>query len=250
MIPSAALAGIAYLLALTVAANLQRNHMTSGFGFWNEPAGFDISQSLIEYNSSTSTYGRAFWVGLTNTLLVACIGIVLATVVGFVIGIAQLSSNWLVARLAAGYVQLVRNVPLEEYRFSSAMARRPVKVTVLSPDRISQRFDWQQSKSVYPNMDAFLADVVAITRQIIRQLVDAGCRYIQIDAPGYTAYADKVSLERMRSRGEDPDENMARSIAAVRATAPRSWRGWAATARTCSGARTGSPSPTTWRRTS
>jgi 5-methyltetrahydropteroyltriglutamate--homocysteine methyltransferase len=111
-------------------------------------------------------------------------------------------------------LSLKRNVPLEEYRFASAAAKRPVKVTVLSPDRISQRFDWQQSKAIYPDMDAFLADVVAITRQIIGGLVEAGCRYIQIDAPGYTAYVDKVSLERMRSRGEDPDENMARSIAA------------------------------------
>jgi 5-methyltetrahydropteroyltriglutamate--homocysteine methyltransferase len=115
-------------------------------------------------------------------------------------------------------LKLVRNVPLQEYEFSSKAATSPVKVTVLSPDRISQRFDWQQSKSVYPDMDAFLADVVAITRQIIGELVEAGCRYIQIDAPGYTAYVDKVSLERMRARGEDPDENMARSIAADNAT--------------------------------
>lgn len=87
-------------------------------------------------------------------------------------------------------------------------------MTVLSPDRISQRFDWQNSTDVYSDMDAFIADVVAITRQIIGELVRAGCRYIQIDAPGYTAYVDKVSLERMRSRGEDPDKNMERSIAA------------------------------------
>jgi 5-methyltetrahydropteroyltriglutamate--homocysteine methyltransferase len=111
-------------------------------------------------------------------------------------------------------LKLVRNVPLEEYQFSSRLASRPVKVTVLSPDRISQRFDWQNSTTVYPDMDAFMADVVAITRQIIAGLVAAGCRYIQIDAPGYTAYVDKVSLERMRSRGEDPDKNLARSIAA------------------------------------
>jgi 5-methyltetrahydropteroyltriglutamate--homocysteine methyltransferase len=115
-------------------------------------------------------------------------------------------------------LRLTRNVPLGEYRFSSTIAARPVKVTVLSPDRISQRFDWQQSKTVYADMDAFLADVVAITRQIISGLVEAGCRYIQIDAPGYTAYVDKVSLDRMRARGEDPDENMARSIAADNAT--------------------------------
>jgi methionine synthase II (cobalamin-independent) len=111
-------------------------------------------------------------------------------------------------------LRLMRNVPLREYAFSSRIASNPVKVTVLSPDRISQRFDWQQSTSIYADMDAFLADVVAITRQIIGELVAAGCRYIQIDAPGYTAYADKVSLERMRSRGEDPEQNMARSIAA------------------------------------
>ena len=111
-------------------------------------------------------------------------------------------------------LRLIRNVPLEEYRFSSKLTARPVKVTVLSPDRISQRFDWQNSTAIYPDMDAFMADVVAITRQIIGELVKAGCRYIQIDAPGYTAYVDKVSLDRMRSRGEDPDKNMERSIAA------------------------------------
>jgi 5-methyltetrahydropteroyltriglutamate--homocysteine methyltransferase len=111
-------------------------------------------------------------------------------------------------------LRLIRNIPLEEYRYSSKLTARPVKVTALSPDRISQRFDWQNSTAIYPDMDAFMADVVAITRQIIGELVKAGCRYIQIDAPGYTAYVDKVSLDRMRSRGEDPDKNMERSIAA------------------------------------
>src|SRR5579871_6432184 len=106
------LAAVAYLLEESVRANLARNHLASGFAFWDRLAGFDISQTLIDYSSSTSTYGRAFLVGLVNTLVVAVIGIVLATIVGFVIGIARLSSNWLVAHLAAGYVQLVRNVPL------------------------------------------------------------------------------------------------------------------------------------------
>jgi 5-methyltetrahydropteroyltriglutamate--homocysteine methyltransferase len=81
-------------------------------------------------------------------------------------------------------------------------------------DRITQRFDLQNSRDVYRNMDEFLADVVGISRDIIRGLIQAGCRYISIDAPGYTAYVDSVSLERMRSRGEDPDENLQRSIAA------------------------------------
>ena len=111
-------------------------------------------------------------------------------------------------------LRLARNVPLDEYKFTSTLTDRPVKATVLSPDRISQRFDWQNSTAVYPDMDAFVADVVVITRQIIRELVDAGCRYIQVDAPGYTAYVDQVSLDRMRSRGEDPKRNLERSIAA------------------------------------
>lgn len=115
-------------------------------------------------------------------------------------------------------LRLIRNVPLREYQFSSKAASRPVKVTVLSPDRISQRFAWESSKAIYKDMDAFLADVVDIARQIIRGLIEAGCRYIQIDAPGYTAYVDKVSLDRMRARGEDPEENLARSIAADNAT--------------------------------
>jgi 5-methyltetrahydropteroyltriglutamate--homocysteine methyltransferase len=111
-------------------------------------------------------------------------------------------------------LRLRRNVPLSEYRFTSALTDKPVKATVLSPDRISQRFDWQNSLAIYPDMDAFLADVVAITRQMVRELIDAGCRYVQIDAPGYTAYVDQVSLDRMRSRGEDPKRNLERSIAA------------------------------------
>src|ERR1700761_5910530 len=97
---------------VNAAQNLARANIASGFGFWNNTAGFDISQTLIAYSSSTSTFGRAFWVGLLNTLLVAGLGIVLATVLGFVVGIARLSRNWLVAHLAGGYVELVRNVPL------------------------------------------------------------------------------------------------------------------------------------------
>src|SRR6202167_492045 len=92
--------------AFNVAQNLARAHIASGFGFWNNTAGFDISQSLIDYSPSTSSFGRAFWVGLLNTLLVAAIGIVLATALGFIIGIARLSRNWLVARLAGAYVEL------------------------------------------------------------------------------------------------------------------------------------------------
>src|SRR5215467_2815585 len=95
-----------------VVANLARNRITSGFGFLDQTAGFDISQTLIEYSVQTSTYGRAFWVGLLNTLLIAGLGIVLATLLGFVIGIARLSSNWLLRNIARGYVEVIRNIPL------------------------------------------------------------------------------------------------------------------------------------------
>src|SRR6516164_3607547 len=104
--------GLAYAAFVNAADNLAKAHIASGFRFWDNTAGFDISQTLIDYSSSTSTFGRAFWVGLLNTLLVASLGIVLATVLGFAIGIARLSRNWLVARLAGGYVELVRNIPL------------------------------------------------------------------------------------------------------------------------------------------
>jgi 5-methyltetrahydropteroyltriglutamate--homocysteine methyltransferase len=111
-------------------------------------------------------------------------------------------------------LRLSRNAPLEEYRFVSRVAQRPAKVTLIGPDRISQRFDWQNSSSIYSNMDEFMADVVKIEREMIAALVAAGCRYIQIDAPGYTAYVDKPSLDAMRARGENPDENFSRSLRA------------------------------------
>src|SRR6202051_556346 len=104
--------GLAVAAAHNAAQNLARANIAHAFACSNNTAGFDISQTLIDYSSSTSTFGRAFWVGLLNTLLVAGIAIVLATVLGFAIGIARLSRNWLVSHLAAGYVELIRNVPL------------------------------------------------------------------------------------------------------------------------------------------
>lgn len=104
--------GLGYGAAYNAAQNLAHANIASGFGFWNNTAGFDIDQTLIDYSSSTSTFGRAFWVSLLNTLLVAGLGIVFATILGFIIGIARLSRNWLVARLAGGYVELIRNIPL------------------------------------------------------------------------------------------------------------------------------------------
>ena len=91
--------------------NLDRQGIASGFGFLEKPAGFGIPQTLIDYNE-LSPNSRVFWVGLLNTMLVAAVGIFLATIVGFAIGLARLSSNWLLARLATVYIEIIRNVPL------------------------------------------------------------------------------------------------------------------------------------------
>jgi len=104
-----AFAGVAVWNAID---NLARTKIASGFGFWNVTAGFDIDQTLIAYSAQSSTYGRAFWVGLLNTLLVAALGIVFATILGFLIGLGRLSHNWLLSRLAAFYVETIRNLPL------------------------------------------------------------------------------------------------------------------------------------------
>jgi general L-amino acid transport system permease protein len=91
--------------------NLRRQGIAAGFGFLDRTAGFDIGFSLIDY-SAVSTYAQAFLVGLLNTLLVAALGLVLATILGFIIGLARLSTNWLVARLGLVYIETVRNIPL------------------------------------------------------------------------------------------------------------------------------------------
>ncbi|MCU4180369.1 amino acid ABC transporter permease [Bosea sp. BH3] len=93
--------------------NLRAQKIASGFGFWHNPAGFDVNQKLIPFSASSgSTYGQAFLVGLLNTLLVAALGIVFATVLGFLVGVGRLSHNWVVAKLATIYVEVIRNLPL------------------------------------------------------------------------------------------------------------------------------------------
>ena len=106
-----AVVALVWFFVATAQANLERLHISSGFGFLDTTAGFGIIQTLISYTEQSS-YGRAFLVGLLNTLAVAGIDIVLATLLGFVIGVARLSRNWLIARLAAGYVEILRNIPL------------------------------------------------------------------------------------------------------------------------------------------
>jgi general L-amino acid transport system permease protein len=100
-----------YTIVNNALTNLDARGIATGFAFLAQPAGFGIGQSLIEY-SELDTYGRTFFVGLLNTALVSFLGIILATIIGFIIGVARLSSNWLVSRLAAVYIEIFRNIPL------------------------------------------------------------------------------------------------------------------------------------------
>ena len=102
---------VGWTIVNNTISNLQRQNIASGFGFLDRNAGFGTSQSLIEYTEA-STYGDALVVGFLNTLLVAVIGIILATLLGFVIGVARLSKNWVIGKLAYWYVEILRNIPL------------------------------------------------------------------------------------------------------------------------------------------
>src|SRR5258706_6569374 len=108
-------AGLAAFIAFIVhntATNLAHRGLSTGFSFLSHPAGFDISITLLPYNTTTSTYARAYLVGLINTLVVAAVCVVIATLWGFVLGVLRLSGNWLIARLAALYVAGIPNIPL------------------------------------------------------------------------------------------------------------------------------------------
>ena len=102
---------IGWYLVSNTLENLEKANIAGGFGFLSRQAGFEIGESLIQYNAE-STYGDALIVGLLNTMRVAAIGIVLATIIGTLVGIARLSSNWLVAKFATVYVEGLRNIPL------------------------------------------------------------------------------------------------------------------------------------------
>lgn len=111
----ALLAGLVILLGLflyrNIIENLQRQNIATGFSFLREVSQFEIGEKLVSY-SSRDTYGRALLVGFLNTLSVSAAGIVLATVLGFSVGIARVSNNWLLRRIATTYVEIVRNIPV------------------------------------------------------------------------------------------------------------------------------------------
>lgn len=105
------LAVLVYEIVVNTMNNLKSRNIATGFGFLWRTAGFDIIQPPIEYSSSSS-YGRALLVGFTNTIIVSVFGIIFATILGFTMGVARLSKNWLVAKIGTLYVEIFRNVPL------------------------------------------------------------------------------------------------------------------------------------------
>ncbi len=102
---------VAFFLYSNVSSAMRQRGLVAGFDFLNRESGFEIGEGLIPYTSS-DTYGRALLVGLLNTLLVSVVGIFFATILGVITGVARLSSNWLVNRIAAVYIEIFRNTPL------------------------------------------------------------------------------------------------------------------------------------------
>ena len=100
-----------YLIGNT-SRHLAARHIATGFGFLGRVAGIPIGESLIPYDPAVSTYARALFIGVLNTLKVSLVGIALATILGTLIGIGRLSGNWLLARVTAFYVETLRDIPL------------------------------------------------------------------------------------------------------------------------------------------
>ena len=107
----AVLVWVGYEIVANARSNLAAQRITSGFGFLNNAAGFDVNQALISYSGSDS-YSRVLLVGILNTLLVSVIGIVLSTILGFLVALGRLSPNVLLSRVSGAYVELIRNLPL------------------------------------------------------------------------------------------------------------------------------------------
>lgn len=125
---------VGWYLYFNANANLDRQGIATGFDFLKEAAGFDIGESLIPFDSSQS-YGRVLVAGILNTLHVALFGIILATIVGITMGIARVSSNWLISKLASAYVEACRNVPvvLHVIFWASVIRNLPPPRQALSP---------------------------------------------------------------------------------------------------------------------
>jgi general L-amino acid transport system permease protein len=176
-----------------------------GFSFLGRSAGFDISESPIPY-ASTDTYGKAFLVGLLNTLFVSFVGIILATILGIVVGVARLSPNWLVRRIASGYVEVIRNTPLLVQLFLIYFAvflQLPaVSQTLTFPGSIfvNQRGVFVPGPGVTAGFPAWLAFVavgiglLVAARLVSRRRQDAGRPIHGLRIAGWLAFVAVMAI--------------------------------------------------------
>jgi len=136
--------GFIYWMVVNFFEITQQRGMSLSYGFLKEPAGFPIAESYVPYDP-TMSFGRAFLVGLINTLLVSVFGIVFSTLLGFVVGLARLSSNWLVSRIALAFIEFHRNIPLLVLLFLwyfgifTRLPRVKESITLPGPIYINQR---------------------------------------------------------------------------------------------------------------
>jgi general L-amino acid transport system permease protein len=182
------LAAIVWYLVHNTWRNLAARHIATGFGFLGRTAGIPIGEHLISYDPAIDTYGRAILIGLLNTLRVAVVGIVLATILGTLIGIARLSKNFLLSRFAAVYVEVIRDIPvlLQLLFWYSLLQTLPGVRQALNPAPgvfLSNRgirvplLDWQPAHSWA--VAAFLlggAGVIAWSRVARRHHAETGVR--------------------------------------------------------------------------
>ena len=159
-----ALISIIIYFATNAQINMGNRGISFGFGFLNQEASFDITFSMIEYDGSHS-YGRAFLVGLLNTILVSVIGIFFATIIGVIVGISRLSDNYLIAKVAEWYVEIFRNIPLILqifFWYFAALRALPLPENGISFNDISFLTikGWYVPKFVWENFNIFLSSLI------------------------------------------------------------------------------------------
>jgi len=198
-------------------ANLEERRIASGFGFLQREAGFEIGESALLTYSASDSYLRALVVGLTNTLAIAMVGIVLATGLGTVIGLCRLSRNFLLRNLSAGYVEFIRNVPLLVQLFfwyaviteglpGPREALSPLPGVFLSNRGIFfptfssvpelQGFNFAGGAALSPEFAALLVGLAIYTAAFIAEIVRAGI--LAVDR-GQTEAAHALGLSRVQT---------------------------------------------------
>jgi general L-amino acid transport system permease protein len=191
----AAAVAVAWFLIANAAANLEERRIASGFGFLGREAGFEIGQSFFLRYGAADSYLRALAVGLANTLTVSAIGIVLATGMGFAVGLFCLSKNILLKNLAAAYVEFLRNVPLLVQLFfwyaliaeslpgtrealnplpGVFLSNRGIFFPTLFSSPVLEGFNFTGGAAVTPEFAALLIGLATYTAAFIAEIVRAG----------------------------------------------------------------------------